>query len=331
MTSRKGVVRIYPMFQTLITKQKLHLDHFFSHLDVECCEKIVQFIQSCEGVLYLTGIGKSGFIAQKIAATLLSTGTKAFFLPPIDALHGDLGMVSKKDIVLILSKSGETEELLQLLPFIRNKGATVVAIISNKASRLARGAHYVVFLPCESELCPFDLAPTTSTEVQLLFGDLLAMALMEANGFSLTQFAENHPAGQIGRRSSMRVKDLMLDKEGTPLCFAEDILRNVLIDFTDKRCGCLIVIDEKRKLKGIFTDGDLRRALQAKGEGILHEKVGQLMTFTPKAIPSEALAWDAMKLMESDQKHPVMVLPVLGDREEVVGIIKMHDLIQAGL
>ncbi len=157
------------------------------------------------------------------------------------------------------------------------------------------------------------------------------MALMDAQGFSIEQFAENHPAGQIGRRSSMRVRDLMLDKEQTPLCFAEEHLKNVLVDFTNKRCGCLIVIDEKRRLKGIFTDGDLRRALQAKGEGVLQEKVGHLMTSTPKSILSDALARDAMKLMESDQKHPVMVLPVLSEQEEVIGIIKMHDLIQAGL
>ena len=319
------------MLSDLLVKQKQHIDHYFAHLDLVVCEQLLQDILKCQGVLFFTGVGKSGFIAQKIAATMQSTGTKAFFLPPIDALHGDLGMVSKTDLVLILSKSGETEELLQLLPFIRNKGAQVVAITSKEKSRLSAAADRTILLPCDSELCPFDLAPTSSTAIQLLFGDTLAIALMEARGFSVDQYAENHPGGRIGRRTSLRVRDLMLDKERTPICFSEDYLEEVLIDFSDKRCGCLIVIDKKKQLKGIFTDGDLRRALQAKGEKILKEKVGELMTRAPKYIEAEALAWDALKLMESDQKHPVMVLPVLGDQKEVVGIIKMHDLIQAGL
>lgn len=319
------------MLKDLLAKQKKHLDYFFAHFEVAPCEHLIQETLHSEGVLFFTGVGKSGFIAQKIAATMQSTGTKAFFISPIDALHGDLGMVSKKDLVLILSKSGETEELLQLFPFIRNKGAKIIAVTSNGSSRLSVGADHSVLLPCENELCPFDLAPTTSTVVQLMFGDLLAIALMERNGFSIDQFAENHPGGRIGKRSTLRVRDLMLDKELTPICLAEHLLEEVLIDFTNKRCGCLIVIDDRKHLKGIFTDGDLRRALQNKGEGVLKEKLGELMTHAPKSIDAHALAWDAMKLMESDQKKPVMVLPVLGTHEEVVGIIKMHDIIQAGL
>ena len=318
------------MLKELFEKQKQHLDYFFEHLDVAACELLLQEILKCPGLLFFTGVGKSGFIAQKIAATLLSTGTKALFLSPLDALHGDLGMVCEKDLVLILSKSGETSELVQLLPFIRRKRAQLVAITSNSESKLAKGCDFTVTLPCKNELCPFDLAPTTSAEVQLLFGDVLAMGLMEATRFSLDQFAENHPSGRIGRRSSLRVRDLMLAKEKTPLCLFDHRLEEILTDLTNKRCGCLIVTDEKRRLKGIFTDGDLRRALQTQGENILKERIGLLMTPAPKAIHAEALAWDALKLMESDQTRPVMVLPVL-DAEEVIGIIKMHDLIQAGL
>jgi arabinose-5-phosphate isomerase len=319
------------MFNDLLVKQKQHLDYFFAHLNVAPCEILLKMILACEGVLYWTGVGKSGFIARKIASTMLSTGTKAFFLSPIDALHGDLGMVSKKDLVLILSKSGETEELLQLLPCIRTKGSQIVVITSQGGSRLAKGADYAVLLPCENELCPFDLAPTTSTTVQLVFGDALAIALMEMRGFSIDQFAINHPGGRIGRRSNLKVRDLMLDEERTPLCLSKDRLEEVLVDFSNKRCGCLIVIDNHKHLKGIFTDGDLRRALQAQGEKVLHQQIGHLMTKTPKAISAEALAWDALKLMESDQKHPVMVLPVVNSEQAVIGIIKMHDLIQAGL
>jgi arabinose-5-phosphate isomerase len=319
------------MFKSLLAKQKLHLDYYFEHFDSTACDILLEKILSCDGVLYFTGVGKSGFIAQKIAATMQSTGTKAFFLHPIDALHGDLGMVSQKDLVFILSKSGETEELLQLLPSIRNKGAQVIALTSHKTSRLAKGSDHCVLLPCENELCPFDLAPTISTAVQLLFGDVLAMALMEKRGFSIDQFAANHPAGRIGRRCALKVRDLMLDHVRTPLCLSDQRLEEILIDFTNKRCGCVIVIDEKKHLKGIFTDGDLRRALQEKGEKVLDQQVGVLMTSKPKTISSKALAWDALKLMESDQKHPVTVLPVVDDNQEVIGIVKLHDLIQAGL
>jgi arabinose-5-phosphate isomerase len=319
------------MLKDLLTKQKQHLDYFFAHFDVASTEKLLLEVLKCPGLLFFTGVGKSGFVAQKIAATLLSTGSKAYFLPPIDSLHGDLGMVSKTDFVLILSKSGETDELVHLLPFLRNKEARIVAITSNPSSRLAKGANYTVILPCEKELCPFDLAPTTSTEVQLLFGDLFAIALMQARGFSLDEYAENHPAGRIGKRCTLRVRDLMLDRVRTPTCFMGDCLEEVLVDFTDKRCGCLIVIDKNWQLKGIFTDGDLRRALQAKKEQVLKEKVGGLMTQVPKSISAEALAWDALRLMEADQKHPITVLPVLDERHEVIGILKMHDLIQAGL
>lgn len=319
------------MIRELFTRQKRHLDEFFEAINIERCEQLVEMIMGCEGVLFFTGVGKSGYIAQKIAATIMSTGTKAFFLSPIDALHGDLGLVTKKDILLLFSKSGETEELVQLLPFVRNKGTQICAITSNHQSQLAKAASFSLVLPCEHELCPFDLAPTISTEIQLLFGDVLAIALMHAKQFPIDDYAANHPAGRIGRRASIKVSDLMLTSEKTPLCDLEARLEEVLVDFTDKRCGCLLVMDENKRLQGIFTDGDLRRALQKKGEHVLKEKVSDLMTRSPKTIVEGAMAWDAMKIMEADQQHPVMVLPVLNEEEQVIGIIKMHDLIQANL
>lgn len=318
------------MIKELFLKQKNYLDYFFNHLDFQMCEKIFEIVRSSEGVLFFTGIGKSGFVAQKVAATMMSTGTKAFYLSPIDALHGDLGMLCQKDILIIFSKSGESEELLQLLPPVRNKGAKTVAVTSNKNCRLVRGADFHIELPCMNELCPFDLAPTISTEIQLLFGDVLAISLMQAKGFSLKEFAQNHPAGRIGRRVTLKVKDLMLKYESTPICHSHHTLEEVLVDFTDKKCGCLVVIDDEGLLKGIFTDGDLRRALQVKGEKVLKERLDALMSQTPKHIQSEDLAWDALKLMESDQKKPCMVLPVV-EEKKVVGLIKMHDIIQAGL
>lgn len=326
------LVHVFIMLKELFTKQRRSLEYFFERLDSAQCNHFTQAVLACKGVLFFTGIGKSGFIAQKIAATMMSTGTKALFLPPIDALHGDLGMVSKDDGVLIFSKSGETDELLHLLPPLRNKGASLFALTSNPESRLAKGVDFLVTLPCEQELCPFNLAPTLSTTVQLLFGDALTIALMQSKGFRLVDYADNHPGGHIGRRITVKVKDLMLDKEKAPLCFPHHKLEDVLTEFTDKRCGCLIVTDEKSRLKGIFTDGDLRRALQAKGEKVLKDVVGELMTSSPRTIDKEALAWEALNLMESDQKHPITVLPVVDrERQEVVGIIKMHDLIQAGI
>lgn len=320
------------MLNELFAKQKEYLDNFYSEVEIEPCEKFCERVVKSKGTLFITGVGKSGFIAQKIASTMMSTGTKSYFLSPIDALHGDLGMVAKEDIVMILSKSGETEELLTLLPFLRNRGAFLCGVTSNRDSRLAKGVDFPLFLPCLNELCPFDLAPTISTEIQLLFGDVLSIGIMRKKGFTLDQYAANHPGGRIGRRSSIKVRELMLDKERIPLCRMGDRLEDVLIHFTEKRCGCLIVIDESTRLKGIFTDGDLRRALQKNGEGVLQGKIGDMMTFCPKSIDADALAWDAMKMMESDQKHPIMVLPVIdSEKQKVVGILKMHDLIQAGL
>ncbi|NGX53338.1 MAG: Arabinose 5-phosphate isomerase KdsD [Chlamydiae bacterium] len=330
MTSRDFIDTITSMFQKLLAKQKQHLDYYFSHFEEQQCEKLFEQIMLCPGILFFTGVGKSGFIAQKIAATLMSTGTKALFLAPVDALHGDLGMISNKDMVICLSKSGESKELLRLLPALRNKGATIIAVTSNPSSTLVQGADLSFELPCESELCPYDLAPTTSTEIQLLFGDLLAIALMEAKGVSIDSFAENHPGGRIGKRANVTVKELMVDQEQTPICLPTDKLEEVLADFSDKKCGCLLVIDSNRELKGIFTDGDLRRALQEKGEAVLKTSMESLMSAKPRSVSSEKLAWDAIKMMESDPKHPIMVLPVV-EEEKVVGLIKMHDIIQAGI
>lgn len=316
----------------LFLQQKQLLDAFYEQLDFDAYQELFDYLKKVSAHFFFTGIGKSGFIAQKIAATMMSTGTKASFLPPLDALHGDLGMVSSNDVIFLLSKSGETAELLQLLPFLRNKGVEVVAITSNKGSSLAKRADYSVYLPCEQELCPFDLAPTISAEIQLLFGDVLTIALMQDHCFTLDDYAQNHPGGRIGKRATLRVRDLMLDEKRTPFCLPENQLGDVLAEFTDKRCGCLLVVDQKRKLQGIFTDGDLRRALQDNGNQVLEKIIGDLMTPLPKSIDEDALAWDAVRLMESDQKHPVMVLPVL-KREvgTVAGIVKMHDLIQAGI
>ncbi len=319
------------MLTELLKKARTHLDAFFDQIDVKSLTEIFEIFLACKGVLFFTGVGKSGLVAQKIAATMTSTGTKALALSPTDALHGDIGIVSKEDVFVILSKSGETEELLQILPFVRNKGAKLVAVVSQGGSSLAKGCDISIILPFEKELCPFDLAPTTSTTTQLIFGDILAIALMRAKEFSLNEYASNHPGGQIGRRSTIKVSDLMVQGEELPVASPDKKLEEVLTDFSSKRCGCLIVVDQQKKLQGIFTDGDLRRSLQKHGGQVLNQPLSALMTLQPRSVGAHDLAWDALKLMETDQKRPITVLPVLDADSCVVGLIKMHDLIQSGV
>jgi arabinose-5-phosphate isomerase len=318
------------MLETLFKEQQTLVNDFFDRIDLEQTDALLQLLLACKGTIIFTGVGKSGIVAKKIAMTMLSTGTKAFYLSPMNALHGDIGIVTADDVFVILGKSGESEELLSLIPFVRNKGASLVSIACNEKCRVGDACDFHLNLPLKKELCPFDLAPTTSAGIQLLFGDVMVIAMMQAKQYSLDQYAGNHPAGRIGKRMVMKVTDLMITGENIPFANPEDKVVDTLVTLSDKRCGCLIVVDENQAMLGIFTDGDLRRALQERQEDVLNVKVGSLMTSNPKQITSDQLAWDAMKLMESNQKHPIMVLPVI-DNNSVVGIIKMHDLIQAGI
>jgi arabinose-5-phosphate isomerase len=318
------------MLKNLFAEQRQYLDYFFDHLDLQRAEAVVQTCLATRGLLILTGIGKSGIIAEKIAMTLISTGTKALYLPTTNFLHGDIGILSPDDTVLLFSKSGETEELLNLLPFFKRRGAKSIAIVSKLQSRLAQQSDLAISLPVEKELCPFDLAPTTSAEVQLLFGDALAVALMKTKGFSLESYGENHPSGVIGKKIMFRVEDLMIQGKNIPLCRPDRPLGEVLVELSSKGCGCLIIVDEENKFQGIFTDGDLRRSLQSLGSVVLEKKIGDLMTQTAFFTEPNIRAWDAMKLMQKDPKKWIMMLPVLED-QKVVGIIRMHDIIHAGI
>jgi len=314
--------------KSLFLQQQQCLDHFFRTLDLAEVERVVQLCLQCTGSLVLTGVGKSGLIAQKIAATLVSTGTRAFFLAPSDALHGDIGAVSGEDVVLAFSKSGESQELLDLVPYV--KGAKTVALVSKSGSRLAQKCQAVVHLPVLRELCPFDLAPTVSTMVQLLFGDALAMQLMQARGFSVGDFAANHPAGLLGRKITLRAADLMKKGHEMPLCRSTDKLLDVLPELSSKRVGCLLVVDEQTKLEGIFTDGDLRRAIQARGTAVFEAKIADVMTKTPRTIEPQLLALDALRLMEQNPAQRIAALPVI-EGTRVVGLLHLHDILQAGL
>ncbi|MBS0626572.1 MAG: KpsF/GutQ family sugar-phosphate isomerase [Verrucomicrobia bacterium] len=318
------------MLQELFTDQRRYLDAFFDGIDLPRAEAILNRLLACKGVAVFTGVGKSGHIAEKIAATFVSTGTRASFLSPGHALHGDIGFLSDQDLLIVFSKSGESQELLDLLPYVQKKGAGTIAIVSQQNSRLAKASELSIVLPVERELCPFDLAPTTSTAVQLIFGDCLAVALMKAKQFSMESFALNHPAGFLGRKITLKVADLMLKGADIPLCKPTDRLIDVLHELSVKRCGCLIAVNGERELQGIFTDGDLRRSIQAKGPGALHESIAKLMTGLPKTIESGALAWEAMKKMEEDPTRLITVLPVV-DQGRLVGLLRMHDILQAKL
>lgn len=319
------------MIRELLGLQKSYLDRYFQSFDTDRAEAILQFLQNCCGTVVLSGVGKSGYVAQKIAATLLSTGTKAFFLDPIHAVHGDLGFVDKNDCFIAFSKSGESHELLDLLPFIRKRGVKCAAIVSNERSRLARASDLCISLPVERELCPFDLAPTTSTTVQLLFGDLLAVALMRSKQIPLGEIAQNHPGGWIGRRISLKVFDLMLKEGDLPLCRETDLLIDSLHELSAKRCGCLLVVDDAQRLLGMFTDGDLRRAIEKKGSAALQIPLKELMSTHPRTISKDALAIDALRQMEEDPSRLIAALPVLGEWGTVSGLLRMHDILQAGL
>lgn len=319
------------MLKELFGLHRDYLDYFFDHVDISVSESILQAFLNCSGTIFFTGVGKSALVAKKIAVTMVSTGTRALFISATDAVHGDLGIVSDRDLFVFLSKSGESDELLNLIPYIRNKGAYLIAIVSTPNSRLAKACHLSICLPLKKELCPFDLAPTTSAAIQLIFGDVLTIALMRSKNFSLSDYALNHPAGRIGKRISLRVKDLMISGPRIPACPPQSQIVQILGELSSKGCGCILVTNEQRELQGIFTDGDLRRSLQNHGVKALEMPIQDLMTKTPRTIGPEVLAWDAMQAMEAIQSQAITSMPVISSERKVLGIIKMHDILQSGL
>lgn len=324
----KNSSEITTVLQSLVEQQRQFVNSFFDQIDLQQIEQVVHACMECKGLIVLTGVGKSGIIAEKIAMTLTSTGSRALYLPAANFLHGDIGGMTKDDLVFMLSKSGETRESLELIPHIRRKGSKIITIISELHSSLAKKGDLAIYLPVEKELCSYDLAPTTSTSVQLLFGDLIAMALMREKGFTLEQFAENHPAGAIGKKITLFASDLMKTGGELPLCSPDDKLVDMIVELSNKRCGCLLVISPDQTLLGIFTDGDLRRALQIHGPAVLERKMGELMTKSTIFVEPDDLAYQALKKMQSVRF--VTVAPVL-ENQKVVGLIRMHDIVHKGI
>lgn len=315
------------MLNSLFSSQREYLNHFFDNVDIQKSQEILKEFLSCKKNIIFTGVGKSGIIANKIATTMLSTGTKAFYISAIDAFHGDIGMISKDDLFVVLSKSGATKEMIDLIFCVKRKKTKVISIVSKKNSKLAEISDLHIYLPVKKEICPFNLAPTTSATVQLIFGDILTVALMRDKNFTLDEYAVNHPSGSIGKML-LKVEDLMLKGGDLPICFEDDKLIDVIPKLSEKKCGALLAV-EKNVLKGVFTDGDLRRAIE-KDQDFLNKKIKVFMSKNPKIITKDKLAIDAMREMEKDPKKLVTILPVLEDKK-VIGLIRMHDILGAGL
>ncbi len=285
-------------------------------------------ILNIEGKLILMGIGKSGHIAQKISATLSSTGTSSFFIHPTEAAHGDLGMISKQDAILILSNSGETKEIIEILPALKRSTSNIFTLTNDKQSTIAKAGNINLIVSADEEACPLDLAPTSSTTIALVFGDALAIALLEARGFGKDDFAKSHPAGQLGKKLTTLVQDLAVMNDKAPMVDQATSLKNALMVITEKKLGVTLVLN-KKKMVGIFTDGDLRRCLNNEVD-LNKTPIKDVMTTNFKSIKSNALAIDAAEIME---KNKIFSLVVNSSKTKAdsVGLITMHQLLEAGI
>lgn len=292
--------------------------------------RAVDLLRNCHGKVVVTGLGKSGLICRKIAATFASTGTPAFFLHSGDGVHGDLGMVMKGDVVLAISNSGETEEILKLLPHFKLHGIKLIAMTGNPDSSLAKAGDVVLNVRVK-EACPLGLAPTTSTTAALAMGDALAIVLLEDKGFRQEDFAMRHPGGSLGRRLLLRVEDLMHQGVELPLVRHDTAVKDALFEITSKRLGVTGVVDEEGRLIGIFTDGDLRRGLQVHGDQLLSRRTEELMTSNPKTIEKNVLAARALTQMEENLPRPITCLFVLDGARKPIGIIHLHDILKSGI
>ena len=287
----------------------------------------VETIFASKGRVVLTGMGKSGLIARKIVATLNSTGTAAIYLHPTDALHGDLGMVRSEDVVILISKSGETEEISNLLPMLKRMNVKLISMCGNKESKLARECDLFLNIAVKEEACPYDLAPTASTTATLALGDALAVSLLKKRNFTAKDFAFLHPGGSLGKRLSLKIKEVMITGDRIPRVNKGTSIKDVIIEITSKRLGTTCVLDENGKLAGIITDGDLRRLLEITLD-ITGLSASDVMTTKPKVLKEEYLASFALQQMEN---FKITSLVIVDDQNHPVGIIHLHDLINLGL
>ncbi|MDQ3321737.1 MAG: KpsF/GutQ family sugar-phosphate isomerase [Acidobacteriota bacterium] len=299
-----------------------------TRLKRESVERAVDILSCCDSKVIVLGVGKSGVIAQKIAQTLVSTGTIAVFVHPSDALHGSLGVVTAGDVVIALSNSGETDEILMLLPALKRRKVLLIAIVGNLESTLARQSDVALDASVDHEACPLNLAPTTSTTVALAIGDALAMTLMGAKNLTAEDFASNHPAGRLGKRLTIKVENLM---QSSPNIAPGASWLEVVREISKHALGAVNVVDAENNLIGIVTDGDLRRTIE-KTEGINLDKLNaeQMMTKNPVVAAPDMLAFDALRLME-ERPRQINVLPVIDKNNSCVGLLRLHDIVRSGL
>lgn len=298
------------------------LDQYIDEGFLAACQRIFH----CKGKVVVMGMGKSGHIGNKIAATLASTGTPSFFVHPGEASHGDLGMISKEDVVLGISNSGEAGEILTLLPVIKRLGIDFIAMTGNPASTMGRLAQYHLCIKVPREACPLGLAPTSSTTATLVMGDALAVSLLQARGFTADDFALSHPGGALGRKLLMRVSDVMHTGDALPLISKEATVRDALMEVTEKGLGMTAVVDNDGSLAGIFTDGDLRRLLDQRID-IHQTSIGEVMSANPVTAQADMLAAEGLKMMEDRKINGLLVK----DGDRLVGALNMHDLLKAGV
>lgn len=293
------------------------------HLFVKAC----QYLHSCEGRIAVMGVGKSGHICKKIAATFASTGSPAFFIHPSEAKHGDIGMLTKKDILLALSNSGESEEIISILPFIKRLDIPLITLTGRSHSTLAKAATINIDVGVEKEACPLGLAPTSSTTAALVMGDALAMALLDKRGFTEKDFALSHPGGALGRRLLLRVCEIMHENLEVPIVSINASLKEALVEMTQKKLGMTTIINSNKELMGVFTDGDVRRAFDNHAD--IHKTlIHEVMSKNPKTISSDILAADALNIMET---YKITSLVVINPERHPIGIIHIHDILRAGV
>ncbi|MGV6808998.1 MAG: KpsF/GutQ family sugar-phosphate isomerase [bacterium] len=291
---------------------------------VAACEALLQ----TQGRVIVMGMGKSGHIGNKIAATLASTGTPAFFVHPAEASHGDLGMITPDDVVIALSNSGSSAEILVLLPLLKQLGVVLIAMTGNPQSALAHAAHFHLDVSVDREACPLNLAPTTSTTATLVMGDALAITVLEARGFTANDFARSHPGGRLGKRLLVHVRDIMHSDAAIPRVSDQVSLQQAILEITSKGLGITAVLShDTQQICGVFTDGDLRRAFE-KGIDLQQTTISEVMTRTFHHIQPDQLATDALNLMEH---HAISALPVMNRQDELVGILHLHDVLRSGI
>lgn len=312
--------------QAVISTEAAAVASLESRIDdtfVAACEIIL----ACRGRVVVLGMGKSGHIAGKIAATLASTGTPAFFVHPAEASHGDLGMITGDDVVLVLSNSGETNEVKQIIPLLKRLGVSIIAMTGKPASTLATHANVNINVEVATEACPLGLAPTSSTTAALVMGDALAVSLLETRGFTAEDFARSHPAGQLGRRLLLHIRDVMHSGDEMPVVSEADSLSQAIMEMTRKRLGMVAITSGDMQVLGVYTDGDLRRTMEQALDPH-NTRIGEVMTHNGRSILATALAVEAVELL---QKHKIQGLLVVDEQSRLQGVLNFQDLLQAGV